>query len=287
MMYRNIAPLTLGLILLLAGCGGSPASGSGGSPSSGGNPYNLLTPGVITAGTNSAQPPFVVVDGAGKPQGFAVDLADEIAKRLGLRVEHKVTDLQGLLAGLPGNRYDMGIGGIGATAERAKNVDFVKPYYWGYVAVLTKKSAPMAAMTDFGGKKVGVVSGSVQETYATTKIPGATVTKFKDQPAAIAQLLSGGIDGFVVGGVDAEEYTAKEPALKIAAEGDTTQGTSFPIKKGNQALVTAFDTKIDELIADGTYMRLYSKWFKHPPSAKLLEFRPGLAKALPSPSASA
>src|SRR5690349_11517574 len=118
MMYRTIAPLALGLTLLLAGCGGSPAPDPKTTDT---NRYNLLTPGVITAGTNSAQPPFVVVDGSGKPQGFSVDLADEVAKRLGLRVEHKVTDLQGLLAGLPGNRYDMGIGGVGATEERKKS----------------------------------------------------------------------------------------------------------------------------------------------------------------------
>jgi len=287
-MSRRISRLALCAMIMVAvpltaACGSSKPSGSS---SASANPYGLIAPGVITAGTNSAQPPFVVVDASGRPQGFAVDLADEVAKRLNLRIEHKVTDLQGLLAGLPANKYDMGIGGVGATAERAKNVDFVKPYYWGYVAILTKKEASPSSLPDFGGKKVGVVSGSVQETFATTKLPGTTITKFKDQPAAIGQLLSGGIDGFVVGGVDAEEYVAKQPTLKIAVEADTTQGTSFPIKKGNQALVDAFDTKIDEMIADGTYLRLYGKWFKHPPSAKLVEFRPGLAKVLPSPSSS-
>jgi len=266
----------------LAACGSSadPAGGQA-------NPYHLLTPGVILAGTQTAQPPFIVADpGGGKPQGFAVDLAEEAAKRLGLRVEYKVTDVSGILAGLAANRYDMGVAGIGATPERAKNVDFVKPYYWGFAAVLTKKDSPVTSLADLNGKKAGVVSGTVHEKFATTRIPGATVTKFKDQSAAIGSLLSGGIDGYVLGGADAEEYVAKEPSLKIAVEGDTTQGTSFPVKKGNQALVTALDTKIDEMIADGTYMRLYAKWFKHPPSARLVEFRPGLAAALPSASAS-
>jgi polar amino acid transport system substrate-binding protein len=262
----------------------SSSSGANGSAADT-NPYHLMTPGMITAATQSAQPPFVVADAnGGNPKGFSIDLAEEVAKRLGLRVEYRVTDLQGLLAGLPGNRYDMGIAGIGATEERKKNIDFVKPYYWGFVGILTKKDSPAKSLNDFNGKKVGVVSGSVQETFANNNVTGAQITKFKDQSSAIGQLLTGGIDGFVVGGADAEEYIVKEPTLKIAAEADTTQGTSFPVKKGNKALVDAFDTKIDEMIADGTYMKLYNKWFKRPPSAKIIEFRPGLAKVLPAPS---
>ena len=285
-MSRVIARLalcaTIALVPSLAACGSSSRT------STTSNPYHLIVPGVITAAVQSAQPPFVVASaGGGKPEGFAIDLAEEVAKRLGLRIEYKVTDLQGTLTGLPGNRYDMGISGVGATAERRKNVDFIKPYYWGYVAVLTKKTSAAASMNAFAGKKVGVVSGSVQEKFAATGVPGSTLVKFKDQPAAIGQLLTDGIAGFVVGGADAEEYAAKEPTLKIAAEADTTQGTSFPVKKGNQALVDAFDTQIDDIVADGTYMTLYNKWFKRSPSAKLLEFRPGLAKVLPSASPSA
>ena len=154
--------------------------------------------------------------------------------------------------------------------------------------VLTRTDSPADALTSFGGKKVGVVSGSVQEAFATTRMPGANVTKFKDSPSAIGQLLSGGIDAFVVGGPDAEAYLAREKSLKIAARADSTQGTSFPLRKGDTALVTAVDTKIDDMVADGTYMRLYRKWFTSPVSPRLVEFRPGLAVVVDvSPSVSA
>lgn len=126
----------------------------------------------------------------------------------------------------------------------------------------------------------------MQETFANTSLPGAVVVKFKDQPSAVGQLLSGGIDGFVVGGPDAEEYLAREKSLKIAARADSTQGTAFPVRKGNTALVNALDKQIDDMIADGTYLRLYGKWFRQPVSAKLQEIRPGLAQALGSPAPS-
>jgi polar amino acid transport system substrate-binding protein len=275
-MIRKIAVFAASAAMMIgiAACGGSETASAD-------NPYNLITPGTITAATVTDQPPFAVVSqGGAKPEGFAVDLAEEAARRLGLKIEYKVTALPGLLAGITSNQYDMGVSGIGANEERKKNMDFVKPYYWSYTAVLTKADSKAAALTDFGGKKVGVVSGSVQEKFATMKVPGATLSQFKDRASAIAQLLSGGIDGFVVGGADAEEYVAREKALKIAAEGDSLQGTSFPIKKGNTALVKALDDKIDEIIADGTFLKLYQKWFKHPLSPKMAEIRPGLADAI-------
>jgi polar amino acid transport system substrate-binding protein len=276
-MIRKIALLAASAVLItgLAACGGTDSS------SSADNPYKLITPGTITAATQSDQPPFAIASQSGtQPEGFAIDVANEAARRLGLKIEYKVTTLPGILAGLSANQYDLGVAGIGATEERKKSVDFVKPYYWGYVAVLTKTDSKAAALTDFGGKKVGVVSGSVQEKFAATQIPGITLTRFEEQPSAIAQLMAGQIDAFVVGGSSAEEYVAKEKTLKIAAEGDSLQGTSLPVKKGNTALVQALDTKIDEMIADGTFVKFYQKWFRHPISPKIVEFRPGLADAV-------
>jgi ABC-type amino acid transport substrate-binding protein len=257
-------------------------------PATASNPYHLITPGVITAATLTDNPPFALAGTDGKPQGFAIDLAQEAAKRLGLRIDYKVTGIQGLLTGLAAEQYDMGIAGVGATAERKQTVDFIRPYYWGFTAVITSKEATAQSLNDFAGKRIGAVSGSVQENFAKTRLPGAIVVLFPDSPSAIAQLLSKGIDGFVVGGADAETYTEHEPTLKIAVTADSTQGTAFPIKKGNAALLTAVDTKIDEMIVDGTFLKLYQKWFKRPLSPRMLEFRPSLANIITpaSPSAS-
>lgn len=270
---RKIALSTVSSVLVtgLVACGGTDTASAD-------NPYQLIIPGTITAATQADQPPFAVAaEDGGKPEGFAIDLADEAAKRLGLTIEYKVTNLNGILAGLSADQYDLGVAGMVTTDERKKNVDFVQPIYWGYVAVLTNTSATEDALTDFGGRKVGVVSGSAQEKFAKTEMPGATLAQFHDQPSAIAQLLSGGIDAFVVGGSAAEEYLEREKSLKIAVTADNVQGTSLPVKKGNTALVGALDIKIDEMIADGTFVKLYRKWFAHPLSPKIVEFRPSLA----------
>ncbi|MGY4907403.1 substrate-binding periplasmic protein [Streptomyces sp. 900116325] len=263
------------LLLPLTGCGGTD-----GSTTTSTARYKLVQSGVITAGTQAEQPPFAMTDVSGNPAGFAVDLMNEAAKRLNMKVQYKTTNLQGILAGLSAGQYDIGVAGVGATPERAEQVSFTTPYYWGYTAVVTKKSGKQTALPDFDGKRVGVVSGAVQEAFIAKRMPKAQVVKFKDQTALITQLLSGGIEAIVLGGADAAEYVKKQP-VRIAVEQDSLQGSAFPLPKGGDPkLLKDIDAQIDAMIDDGTYFKLYKHYFPDPVAADLIKERPNLAKAV-------
>lgn len=149
--------------------------------------------------------------------------------------EYKITTLPGILAGLSADQYDLGVAGINDTEERKKNVDFVKPFYWGYIAVLTQTAAQEDGLDDFSGKKVWAVEGSVRQTFAETKPLGAVVTGLKDQPSAI-RVTPLRPDRRVrrrrlcLGGVHREEK-----GLKIAAEGDNLRGRALPMQGTSDA----------------------------------------------------
>nr|WP_064273547.1 transporter substrate-binding domain-containing protein [Streptomyces sp. RTd22] len=103
-----VGAVTTALLLPLTACGGdSDAAGSRAAKYK-----DLVKPGVITASTVSEQPPFAVTDESGKPSGFAIDLMNKAAKRLGVKVQYKATSLQGALTGLTANQYDIGVGGF-------------------------------------------------------------------------------------------------------------------------------------------------------------------------------
>lgn len=287
LLRRGAGVLACLTVAVLAACGSggdAPAATKSADPA-----FDLVSPGVLTAGTQSEQPPFAYVGPDGKPIGFAIDLANEAARRLHLTVDYRFTNLQGILSGLTAGSYDLGVAGVGATAERKKSVDFVKPYFWSYLAFLTPTASTVTDIAGLSGLRVAVVSGSVQENYATARLSGVQVIRFKDQPSAVGQLLTGGVDAFLVGGPDAEEYVKKEQGkLKIAVEADSLQGTSLPVRKGNPALVKALDDTIDEMINDGTFATLYAKYFTRPVSPLLVAERPALGKlaegtASPSP----
>ncbi|MFE0254393.1 substrate-binding periplasmic protein [Streptomyces sp. NPDC059010] len=261
------------LLLPLTACGG----GSEAADSTAAK-YKLVQNGVITAATQSEQPPFAITDAAGRPTGFSVELMNEAAKRLGLKVQYKTTTLQGILAGLSAGQYDIGVAGVGATAERKKQVAFTTPYYWGFTDVLTLKSGKQTTLPEFDDKRVGVVSGSVQETFVNREMIRAKPVKFKDQTALITQLLSGGIDAAVLGGASADAYVAKEP-VRIAVKLESLQGSAFPMRKdGDPKLLKDIDDQIDAMIDDGTYIKLYRKYFHDPIAADLITERPNLAK---------
>ncbi|MPY62092.1 amino acid ABC transporter substrate-binding protein [Streptomyces spongiae] len=260
-------------MLSLTACGGATEAAD--SPAA---KYELVQSGVITAATQAEQPPFAITDAAGRPTGFAVDLMNEAAKRLDLKVQYKSTTLQGMLAGLSAGQYDIGVAGVGATAERKKQVAFTTPYYWGFTDVLTLKGGKETALPDFYGKRVGAVSGSVQEVFVNHEMGRAKLVKFKDQTALITQLLSGGIDAAVLGGASADAYVAKEP-VRIAVKLESLQGSAFPMRKdADPRLLKDIDAQIDAMIDDGTYVKLYKKYFHDPVAADLIKERPNLAK---------
>jgi polar amino acid transport system substrate-binding protein len=266
----KFAAVAIVATLALSAC----SSGSDGAGKS--NPYDLITPGTIQAAESGDQPPFAMVGKDGEPTGFVVDLTDEVAKRLDLKVAYRTSAVPAAIQGLTSGQYDMAANGLGVTAERMKAIDFAKGIYWSTTAVLTKSDSTISTLDGFAGKRVGAVTGAAQEVFVTTKMKGAIPTKFEGQNAGISQLNSGSIDAFVVGGPDAKEYLKKFSDLKVAVSAPVDHATTVGFKKGNAALVKAWDEQVAAMVADGTFTKIYDKYFTEAPLPQLLEIWPEL-----------
>lgn len=256
--------------LTLTACGG------GSTASSDPNPYGLITPGTIQAAASGDQPPFAKVDASGHPAGFVIDITEEVAKRLNLKVTYKSSTVPAAIQGLTSGQYDMAASGLGVTDERKKSIDFAKGMFWSKTAVLTKKSSGASALDGFAGKKVGVVTGAVQEAFVQSKMPGAVLTKFEGQNAGISQLNSGSVDAFVVGGPDAEAYLKQFGDLKIAVSAPVEHETTVAFRKGSTAMVEAWDKQVEAMVADGTFRKIYDKYFTEAPLPELTAIWPAL-----------
>ncbi|MFC4943958.1 substrate-binding periplasmic protein [Pseudonocardia sp. GCM10023141] len=255
--------------LATAGCG------SGAATDTAANPYGLITPGTLLAATSGDQPPFSLLEN-GEPSGFTIALNDEVAKRLGLHTEYKQTDTAAAIQGLTARQYDMVASGLGITPEREKSILFAKGEYWSTTAALTLKAHPVAAMDGLAGKKVAVITGSVQVAYLK-KINGAVATEFPSQNAAVSALHSGNVDALLVGGPDAEAYLKQFDDLAISAAQPVDHATTVAFQKGATALGAAYDAQLEAMVADGTYRRIYDRWFTQAPLPELLKIWPGLA----------
>lgn len=264
------AALLTACALTLTACGGSGRAADD-------DPYGLQEPGTIVAAVSTDQPPFASAGKDGTPVGFIVDLTDEVARRLHVKVEYKATTVPGALQGLSSGQYDLAASGLGVTPERERTVAFTKGLYWSSTDVLVTKDNGTDTLAGFKGKHVGAVTGAVQESFVKDRMPGAELTSFQSQSAAVSDLLSGGLDAFVVGGPDADAYRKQYQDLKVAVSAPVDHATAMAVKKSNTRLQRAVDRQIAAMVADGSFLRTYDKWFSEAPAPQLVRIWPGLA----------
>jgi polar amino acid transport system substrate-binding protein len=248
------------------------SSGSSGKDSK----LGLIKSGTITAATQSDQYPFAFVGTDGKLQGFSIDLVNEIAKRLKVSVTYKTLSLDPLLSGIEADQYDTAAVGLSEKPDRMAKMGFTEPFYYGYFGIIVKKDSDIEGATSLAGKTVAVVTGSAQIDYAQQHYPSAKLKEFPSQPAALAALLGGQADAFFLGGPDTIRYLKQNPSLRLAADIQTGTANAFPTPKGDTKLLKAMNTQLNAIFADGTYAKLYQKWFTEPIPSQLLAAHPEL-----------
>jgi len=288
MRRGKIAASVVALSLLGTACGSSStksATSSSSSTASASNStttsaplnLNLIQPGVLTAATQSDEYPFAYTGSNGQVEGFSIDLMNQIATGLGLKVQYKAVAFSGLLADIAAHQYDVGAIGVAETAAREQTVSFSEPYYYGYFGIIAQKSSNYASVSDLNGKTVAVVQGTAQETYAKQYYPQMVLKNFPSQPTALAALEGGQVSAFFLGGPDTARYIKSNPNLSLVAAIQTTTPNAFPVGHGNTSLADAINGQVNKMFADGTFVTIYKKWFSVGLPPKLVSEYPVLA----------
>jgi polar amino acid transport system substrate-binding protein len=224
---------------------------------------------VLEAGMDAAYPPFGSQDTkSGEYVGFDVDIIKAIAKAEGFEVQVRNLPFDGLIPALRTGTIDIAINDITISEERAKTVDFSKRYYIaGLGVVVQSDNTTIRTEEDLKGKRLGVSIGSTGE-IAAKKIPGAEVRVFNQLNEAFWELKNGGVDA-VINDIPTNDYfvtTAGKGKVKSLALALTTEDLGIAVKKGNRELLAKINDGLEKIMADGTYARLYRKWFgKEPP----------------------
>ncbi|NUU06880.1 ABC transporter substrate-binding protein [Leifsonia sp. C5G2] len=252
--------------LVLAACSAGGASGSATKD----NPYGLIEAGTVRVASLGDSKPYTFTDASGTFTGFDVELFTDVAKRAGIgKPVFTGQDFSGLLAAVANHQFDVGVAAIGITAERKKTVDFSDGYLAGYLTVLTTKTSGIDDVKGLDGKRLGVVQGTLQEAYAVKNFPKASLVRFPDNNAAVSALNSGSVDAHFLDYEAAKSYVTQYPALKDAEDIPSFDAPAgFAIAKGNPALKNALNKGLHEAMEDGTWKKLYQKWFPGSPMPK-------------------
>ncbi|KAA3518512.1 amino acid ABC transporter substrate-binding protein [Agrobacterium vitis] len=232
------------------------------------NPYGLIDPKVISVGTMGDSKPYTFITSNGQFTGFDIELFLNVAERMGFKKDQVVftgQEFSALMPSVANGRFDVAVAAIGTTDARKKTVDFSDGYLAGYLSVLT----PDAKITDAAGlkgKRLGVVQGTLQEIYATKNFKDTDLVKFPDNNSAVSALNNGTVDAHFLDYEAAKDYTDRFKALKIAVNIPSFDAPAgFVIRKGNDGLREAFNKGLHAAMQDGTWKKLYEKWFPGSP----------------------
>ena len=256
--------------LALAACGddddgdGGNGGAGGGATSEQGADLNLQADGQMTVGAEFPVKGFVELP-IDDPKGFEVDLADAIAKELGVpKVEWVETPFAGLFR--PGQKpFDMAINEVTITEERSQVVDFSVPYFDANQGFLITKGGPAEGVTSIADMKdlqFGFQAATTGGDYIKEEIqPNEDPRQFTTLGAATQALANGQIDAFLMDvAIGAEIVKERGDEVDMTGQFVTNEQYGIVFEKGN-SLREPVNEALEKIEADGTLEELQAKWF--------------------------
>ena len=248
------------LMLTLSACGGSASGETAESLSE----VSLVFKGALTVCTDSPYAPFVYEE-KGKLVGFDVDLAKLGADALEVDLDVVDVAFDDITSGasLNSDVCDVAVSAMTITGERARVLDFSSPYFDAKQALITPRGSGLDQLAELGGARVGVQKETTGETFMSDFAPeSAQVTTYEDAAALQAALDAGEIDAAMLDNTVSGEFVASNAKLKVAREFETGEQYGMAVKKdGNIPLLRRINSILAELREDGTYDKIYDKYF--------------------------
>ncbi len=259
-------------LALLAGCGGDEGRPAAAAPAAAppSAPANddlarVMAAGVVRIGVKADAPPFGVKV-AGEYTGFDIDLAQGLAKQMGIAqvVFVPVTSANRIVKLLNGE-VDMVIATMTITRYREHKVDFAeKPYFQDGQALLVAKDSPIKSYLDLAGKNVGAVQGSDSSYYMKQVAPDCAVVKYEDMNAMMQALADGKVDAItsdmlILLGL--RKASPEPEKWRIAGRRFTTEPYGIAVRQNQSRWRNAISDAIQTMWEKGRYQAILDSWF--------------------------
>ena len=155
---------------------------------------DVLDAGTIRIGVGVENPPFGSIDGSGQPVGFDVEMAQKIAKALGVKLELVQLTAPNRIPYLVTNKIDITVASLAGTPERAVQVMLTAPYAANELGVYGPKATNVKSVSDLGNLKVAVVTGAGQDVELSKIAPAQNIVRFDSDAVANTAYFSGQTD---------------------------------------------------------------------------------------------
>ena len=171
--------------------------------------------GKLVMGTNAAFPPYEFVDDNGKIVGIDAEIAEAVAKKLGLELEIKDMDFDSLLTAVQSKSVDIVLAGMTVTDERKLAVNFSDTYATGVQVIIVNENSAIKTVDDLKNKKIGVQAGTTGDIYCTDEFGQENVKQYQNGALAVAALNNKQVDCVVIDNEPAKKFVEANKGLKI------------------------------------------------------------------------
>lgn len=223
----------------------------------------------LTVGANVGNVPWEFQDESGAIVGFEVDLATEVAKRLGRDIKIENIPFNGLFSAVQSARIDMAMSSITITQKRLAEVSFAQPYYDSDQSLTVTAASGLKGLADMSGKVVGVDTGSTGDIWATenqAKYGFSEIRRFEGLAPAMLDLGNGRIDGYISDIPALQYYSKDKPEFVVAKRILTGEQYSMMFAK-DAPLAAEVSTILTALKEEGFVAATHKKWFGADPEA--------------------
>lgn len=225
--------------------------------------------------------PFVMADADNRPLGFGIDLVTAIGDKQGFRPNFIPHDFTGMLEDL-GKGADMAVSAISITDERRALVDFTNSHFESSQALLVPEGSTITTVNDLKGKKVAIAEGSVGEDMLSQIQAGnGSIVHNPSVWAAVQQVMRKEVDAAFSDAAPLTYYANnyKDRKLRVIIDPSLPKDYyALAVAKGKPELLKKLNAGIEQVKADGTFDKIYQKWFKSAVPAQAAEASAAAAK---------
>lgn len=224
-------------------------------------------------GVDANYPPFEYKNPDGSLGGFDIDLGEAICDELDVECVWVENSFDGMIPALKVQKFDAILSALSITEQRKQEIAFSNMLYNtpGFL-VAEKGSSLTDKPEDLAGNEVGVIQGSVFETYAKEywQPEGVQITSYEDSEQAYTDLVFGRLDAVLDDGVVLQQaFLDKPQGAGFEFVGDRVYdeeifgpGTGIGLRKESTELKERINAAISAIREDGTYDELASKYFE-------------------------
>lgn len=224
--------------------------------------------GKLRVGMEPGYMPFELKNQKGQIIGFDVDMANRMAKAMGVELELVDTAWDGIIPALLTGKFDVIMSGMTLTQERNMSINFAPPYIVIGQSILVKKelAGTIKSYKDLNDAKYTIASklGTTGEQATKRMIPNAKYISYETEQEGVLELVNGKIDAFI--------YDLPYNTVAIGQKGQgkivhldtpfTFEPLAWAVRKGDPDILNWMENFMYQIKNDGTYDKIYHKWFQ-------------------------